>query len=83
MDYDVMSGTYSWCVFEALVIQHAKRMRQTESTIFYHINSKLHDFRRKRKFLNIYCVLCTDNCTVYINNYYPFLSFTFLFSYFL
>ena len=51
---------YSGCVFIALIIQHAMRMRhifvcgQPGSTIFFHIITLSHDFRKKEnKLLNV------------------------------
>jgi len=47
--------TYSACVFVALVIQHAMRMRRTVicglsgCTTFSTLSHKRHDFRRKKK----------------------------------
>ena len=49
--HEVRSNTYSVCVFVALGIQHAMRMRRIvicalpQSTIFFHIISKMHEFR--------------------------------------
>ena len=59
-----ISVTYFQCVSVALIIQHAKRMRRiifsfivclSLYTIFYTLSHKGHDFRKKKKLLNINC----------------------------
>jgi hypothetical protein len=68
-----MTATNSECLFVALVIQYAMRMRHIDicgfsgSTVFLHIISLRHDFRKR--FLNTKCVLIYSTTLVW--NIFP------------
>ena len=58
---NALSITYCECMFIALGIQHAMRMRHiaicglSRSTVFSHVCHEQHDFRKKKKLFNIKC----------------------------